>query len=352
MTAEKITQLLKRVIHPEYNENIIDLEMVENISVTETDIRLTIALKRARDPFANKIKRHVIDIIGNEFPEIKNNIEVLIKEPAQKNITPKQKSSLEKENIKKIIAISSCKGGVGKSTVTANLAATLAQSGYSVGIIDADVYGPSIPKIFGVEDYVPQSNSNKEDTLITPAERYGVKIQSIGFFIKPTDALAWRGPMATNALKQLIHQTDWGELDFLLIDLPPGTGDIHLTILAEVKIDGAIIVSTPQELAIADVTRGIELFRSPNVNINIIGIVENMAWFTPSELPDNKYYIFGKEGCKKLSESTNIPLLAQIPIIADITNEDVSKGAINIFNNTEIYKSFYDMTEKIISQLK
>lgn len=352
MDTKKITDLLKQVIHPEYSKNIIDLKMVEKISITQNNIEITIDFKRPRDPFANKIKRHIADIIGNEFPEIKNNINVLTKEPTQKTEDLKQKNSLEKNNIKKIIAISSCKGGVGKSTVTANLAVTLAQSGYNVGIIDTDVYGPSIPKIFGVEHYTPKSNNDNKNALITPAERYGVKVQSIGFFIKETDALAWRGPMATNALKQLIHQTDWGELDFLLIDLPPGTGDIHLTVLSEMKVDGAIIVSTPQELSIADVIRGIELFRSPSVNINIIGMVENMAWFTPAELPNNKYYIFGKDACKKLSEDTNIPLLAQIPIIADINDEKAFKGAINVLDNTEIYKVFYKIAEKIIAQLK
>ncbi|MEG1649453.1 MAG: Mrp/NBP35 family ATP-binding protein, partial [Rikenellaceae bacterium] len=201
---------------------------------------------------------------------------------------------------------------------TANLAVTLAKAGYKVGIIDADVYGPSQPKMFGCEDYSALGEKVEGKDFIIPVERHGVKIMSIGFFIKPTDALVWRGPMATNALKQIIHQTLWGELDYLLIDLPPGTGDVHLTILAEMKVTGAIIVSTPQKVALADVVRGIAMFKAPNINVPIIGIIENMAWFTPAELPENKYYIFGKDGVKELAARENIKLLAQIPLVQSI----------------------------------
>lgn len=350
MKSENILELLNKVIHPEYSKSIVELGMVESLSVSQEEIKFVLALKKARDPFANKLKRHAMDTIGNAYPKIKDSISIIIKEPVAKKPEKKATSTLDKSSIKNIIAISSCKGGVGKSTVTANLAATLAISGYSVGIIDADIYGPSMPKIFGLEDYVPQSDSDDKDALIVPAERHGVKVMSIGYFIKPTDALAWRGPMATNAMKQLIHQTKWGELDFLLIDLPPGTGDIHLTILSEVKIDGGVIVSTPQELAIIDVVRGIELFRSEHVKIPILGLIENMSWFTPKELPDNKYYIFGKEGCKKLAEQMNIPLLAQIPIIA-AANDNKEKGAIEVLHNNTIHKLFFEMSQKIIQQL-
>lgn len=350
MDTENILELLNKVIHPEYGKGIVELNMVESLTVSNDEIKFTLALRKARDPFATKLKRHAIDTVGNAFPKIKDSITVLIKEPAPKKVEKPANVTLNKSSIKKIIAISSCKGGVGKSTVTANLAVTLALSGYSVGIIDADVYGPSIPKMFGVEGYVPQSDSGEKDALIVPAERYGVKVMSIGFFIKPTDALAWRGPMATNALKQLIHQTKWDELDFLLIDLPPGTGDIHLTILSELKIDGAVIVSTPQELAIIDVIRGIEMFRSEHVKVPILGLIENMSWFTPTELPDNKYYIFGKDGCKNLAKEMDIPLLAQIPIIAG-ASDNTDKGSIEVLNNNTTHKNFFEMSQKIIAQL-
>ena len=351
MEHNEIIELLKSVVHPEYGNNLVDLGMIENIKATETDISFTIALKKANDPFATKLKRHAVDVVGNAYPQIKNNVNVILKEPAPKSIDKKKASKpVEHKSIKNIIAVSSCKGGVGKSTVTANLAVTLAQSGYSVGILDADVYGPSMPKMFGVMDYVPISTSDKDNAMIIPAERYGVKIQSIGFFIKPNDALVWRGPMATNTLKQLIHQTQWGELDYLLIDLPPGTGDIHLTIISELKIDAAVIVSTPQQLAIADVVRGIEMLRSPHVNIKILGLIENMSWFTPKELPENKYYIFGKDGCKQLAKECELPLLAQIPIIAG-ASENIDNGAIEVLNNNTVYKYFYDMSQEILKSL-
>ncbi len=351
MEINEITDILKGVIHPEHNKNIVELDMIESVDISDNEIKLTIALKKARDPFANKIKRAAIDLIGNKFPDLKNNVIVLMKEPAPKKVVQQKSEGLNKNNnIRNIIAISSCKGGVGKSTVTANLATTLSQSGYSVGIMDADIYGPSMPKMFGVESHMPQSTGEGDDSFIIPAERYGVKIQSIGFFIKPNDALIWRGPMATNTLKQLIHQTQWGELDYLLIDLPPGTGDIHLTIIAETKIDGAIIVSTPQDLAIADVVRGIEMFRSKHVNIGILGLVENMSWFSPAELPENKYYIFGKDGCKNLAQEMELPLLAQIPVIAS-ANQDNSKAAIDVLENQTVYKYYHDMSQRIIEQL-
>ena len=351
MKPDKIIELLKGIIHPEHGKNIVELDMIESINVTDNDIKFTIALKKSHDPFANKIKRAAIDVIGNEFPDSKNNISIILKEPSTKKIAPKKEEGLsQNNNIRNIIAISSCKGGVGKSTVTANLAVTLAQSGYSVGIMDSDVYGPSMPKIFGIEDYKPTSTGDEDNALIIPAERYGVKIQSVGFFIKPNDALIWRGPMATSTLKQLIHQTLWGDLDYLLIDLPPGTGDIHLTVIAEMKIDGAVIVSTPQDLAIADVVRGIEMFRSKHVNVNILGLIENMSWFTPTELPDNKYYIFGKDGCKNLAKEVGIPLLAQVPVIAS-TDQDNNKATIGVLDNLIMYKLFFDMSQNIIGQL-
>ena len=220
--------------------------------------------------------------------------------------------------IGKVVAVASGKGGVGKSTVTSNLAAALAKMGYKVGVLDADIYGPSQAKMFGVEDYLPDAVQVDGRDYIIPAEVGNIKIISIAMFIRPTDALLWRGTMANSALRQLIHQTQWGELDFLLIDLPPGTGDIHLSIISELKISGAVIVSTPQQVAVADVVRGVEMFRNDNVNIPVLGIVENMAWFTPAELPNNKYYIFGQGGAERYAAECGVEFLGHIPIIQSV----------------------------------
>ena len=239
--------------------------------------------------------------------------------------------------VKNIIAVSSGKGGVGKSTVSANLAIALARLGYKVGLLDCDIFGPSMPKMFHVEDQRPYAVNVDGRDLICPIEAYGVKMLSIGFFVSPDTATLWRGGMATNALKQLIADADWGELDFFILDTPPGTSDIHLTLLQTLAITGAVIVSTPQQVALADARKGIDMYRNEKVNVPILGLIENMAWFTPAELPENKYYIFGKEGCKQLAKEMNVPLLAQIPLVQSIcesgdtgepaaTNSDTATG--------------------------
>jgi ATP-binding protein involved in chromosome partitioning len=220
--------------------------------------------------------------------------------------------------VKNIIAVSSGKGGVGKSTVSANLAIALARLGYKVGLLDTDIFGPSMPKMFNVEDARPYAVKKDGRDLICPIEQYGVKLLSIGFFVSPTTATLWRGGMATSALKQLIADADWGELDYFILDTPPGTSDIHLTLLQTLPITGAIIVSTPQQVALADARKGIDMYRNEKVNVPILGLIENMAWFTPAELPENRYYIFGREGCKQLAEEMNVPLLAQIPLVQSI----------------------------------
>ena len=219
---------------------------------------------------------------------------------------------------KHIIAIHSGKGGVGKSTVTANLAVALANRGYRVGLLDADIHGPSIPKMFHCEDARPYSVEEEGRTLIEPIEQYGVKMLSIGFFVDPQQAVIWRGGMASNAIKQLIEDAHWGELDYFLIDLPPGTSDIHLTLISELQLTGVIVVTTPQPVALVDARKGVEMFRNEKVNVPILGLIENMAWFTPAELPQNKYYIFGKDGGKRLAQELNVPLLGQIPLVQSI----------------------------------
>jgi ATP-binding protein involved in chromosome partitioning len=252
------------------------------------------------------------------------------------------------KDVKNVIAVASGKGGVGKSTVAVNLAVALERAGKKTGIIDADVYGPSIPKMLNVEAEKPGATKINDKDILLPVENYGLKILSIGFFVKPQDALVWRGPMATNALKQLLHETNWGELDYLVIDLPPGTSDIHLTMVQSVAVTGAIIVSTPQKVALADVVKGIGMFKSQRINVPVLGLVENMSWFTPEELPENKYYIFGKEGCKKYAEENNIPLLGQIPIVQGIC-EDGDTGTPSALNTDSIVgKAFRQLGENVI----
>ena len=243
------------------------------------------------------------------------------------------------------------KVGVGKSTVTANLAVALRQRGYNVGILDADIYGPSQNKMFGVEGYIPDAERDDQgNDYIIPAQSLGIKVMSIGFFIKPTDALMWRGGMATNALHQLIHQTRWGKLDYLLVDLPPGTGDIHLSIINELKISGSVIVSTPQQVAVADVVRGVEMFRHPQVNIPVLGVVENMAWFTPEELPNNRYYLFGNGGAARYAEQAGIELLGQVPIIQSIM-EGSENGSPAGGVDSRVEEYYQAIAEKVVNKL-
>lgn len=308
---QNITEILKTIIHPEQGKDIVSLSMVENLVQSDDAIRFTLQLHKANDPVAGSLKRAAQALIA-EATGITPTI--IISEPKPRKVVRSEPP--HSEHATRTIAVASGKGGVGKSTVTANLAVALARKGYKVGVIDADIYGPSMPKMFGTESYMPVAEQESEQ--IEPAEAHGVKIMSIGYFVKPNDALVWRGPMATNALRQLIHQTAWGKLDYLLIDLPPGTGDIHLTAVGEMKIDGAIIVSTPQKVALLDVVRGISMFRSDKISIPIIGIVSNMAYFTPEELPDNKYYIFGKGEVERVAAELGTEVIAEIPLVQSI----------------------------------
>ena len=345
---EKLEELLRSIIHPETERNIVDSGFVDRADLGEDgSVAITLRFQKARDPFAQKIKRQVEELMARSFPN--SNCMVIIREVAPK--PRRQENPSTTTDICRVIAVASGKGGVGKSTVTANLAVALRQRGYNVGIVDADIYGPSQTKMFGVEGYVPDAERDEEgNDFIIPAQSYGIKIMSIGFFIRPTDALMWRGGMAVNALHQLIHQTRWGKLDYLLVDLPPGTGDIHLSIINELKISGAVIVSTPQQIAVADVVRGVEMFRHQQVNIPVLGIVENMAWFTPEELPDNKYYIFGKGGAKRYAEQVGVDLLGEVPIIQSIMEGgDEGRPAGNFDPRVEKY--YADIAATIVNKL-
>lgn len=338
---EQILALLKGVIHPESGQNIVDSSMVEQVAASEAAITVSVRFPKGRDPFAVKIKNQAEAILKEHFPKCK--VLVMVKEGGQKKL-PDLKEKSTTGDITKVIAVASGKGGVGKSTVAANLAVSLRNLGFRVGLLDADIYGPSQPKMFGVEDYLPDAEEVDGMDLIVPAVSEDISIMSIGFFIRPTDALLWRGAMAVNALKQMIHQTKWGPLDFLVCDLPPGTGDIHLSIIGEMQIDAAVIVSTPQQVAVADVVRGVEMFRNEQVHIPVAGIIENMAYFTPEELPNNKYYIFGKGGAKKVAEEYDVPFLGEVPIIQSIMEGGDSGHPGSTFDERveEVYREIAD----------
>lgn len=344
---EKIRHLLASVVHPETGENLVASGFIEHIAAAAGKITVVLRFAKARDPFAVKIKNQVEALLHESFPE--EEVLVVVKEGGVAP-RPEPKLSTTTGGIAKVIAIASGKGGVGKSTVTANLAIALRNMGFRVGILDADIYGPSQPKMFGVEGYVPEAIIEGEKERIVPAESMDIRLMSIGFFIKPTDALLWRGAMAVSALKQMIHQTQWGTLDFLLADLPPGTGDIHLSIIGELKIDAAVIVSTPQQVAVADVVRGVELFRNENVNIPVAGIIENMAWFTPAELPANRYYLFGRGGARRYAEQNGVDFLGEIPIIQSIMEgSEEGRPATGIDARVEEY--YRPIAERIVGKV-
>jgi len=348
---KQILDILRKVKHPEKQEDIVSLGMVDDINIEGKKISFSLHFKKSNDPFINSIRKACVQAIESELgeeAEIKGNISVKVPEK-QKQEKKEEENMLP--GVKNIIAIASGKGGVGKSTIAVNTAVALANSGAKVGLIDADIYGPSIPKMFNVEGQRPYVKKVDDVDMITPIERYGVKMLSIGFFVSAEDALVWRGPMATNALKQMLQQGEWGELDYLIVDLPPGTSDIHLTLVQELAVTGAVIVSTPQKVALADALKGIRMFTNEKINVPILGLVENMAWFTPEELPENKYYIFGKEGCKELAEKENVALVGQIPIVQSIM-EGGEKGIPNAADETSIVgKSFKELAENLIQQV-
>ncbi len=343
---EQIKKLLSAVVHPETEQNIVQSGVLQSVTAREDKITVVLCFPKARDPFAVRIKNIVEKMLRDAYPAAADNITVVIKEGTPRAPQPKRESTTVK--VGKIIAVASGKGGVGKSTVTANLALTLRNMGYRVGVLDADIYGPSQHKMFNLEDYLPDAVQDEQgNDYIVPAESMDIELMSIGFFIQPTDALMWRGAMATNALKQLLHQTMWGGLDFLLIDMPPGTGDIHLTIISEIKLDGAIIVSTPQQVAVADVVRGTEMFRHEQVGVPVLGIVENMAWFTPKELPNNKYYIFGQGGAERYAAEAGVPFLGHIPLIQSIM-EGGECGTPTVATDSEVERYYREVAQKIV----
>lgn len=308
--VKEIRDILSEVKYPGTSKNIVALDMVQNIRLEGDKVFFRLVFQKSNDPFINAVQKKSEALLKEKTPYRSVEIETVFMQDLERPL------SLEK--VKNIIAVSSGKGGVGKSTVAANLAVALAAMGHKVGLVDADIFGPSMPKMFGCEDAQPYMTEVGGHQYIVPVEQYGVKLLSIGFFVDPASATVWRGPMASNALKQMVEQGYWDELDYMLIDLPPGTSDIHLTLVQTVALSGAIVVSTPQQVALADAVKGINMFESPGIQVPVIGLVENMAWFTPAELPQNKYYIFGKEGAKKLAEEKGLRLLGQIPVVQSI----------------------------------
>lgn len=309
-----IIDALKTVRYPGNGKNLVEAEMVEDdIRIDGMKVSFSIIFPKATDPFRKSVMKAAEAAVKLY---VSKECEVTVKEKVVEQSTAEEERVLK--NVKHIIAVSSGKGGVGKSTVTANLAIGLAKMGHRVGLLDCDIFGPSMPKMFQVEDARPYAENINGKDLIVPIEKYGVKLLSIGFFVDPAQATLWRGAMACNAIKQLIEEANWGELDYMILDTPPGTSDIHLTLIQTLQLTGAVIVSTPQEVALADARKGVNMYMNEKVNVPILGLVENMAWFTPAQHPDEKYYIFGKEGAKRLAEELNVPLLGQIPLIQDI----------------------------------
>ncbi len=344
IVPKNVTDALSGISYPGSKENIVSLDMVQEIRIAGQKVSFSLVFQKSDDPniplLVKTCEEAIQKNIGAEV-EIKGNISVKYVHNMERPILP---------HVKNIIAVASGKGGVGKSTVAVNAAVALAKQGAKVGLIDADIFGPSIPKMFGAEGERPMAERIDNKDMIHPVEKFGVKFLSIGFFVAPENALVWRGPMASNALKQLIVDGLWGELDYLLIDLPPGTSDIHLTLVQTVPVTAAVIVTTPQDVALADVIKAVSMFQSQSIDVPVLGLVENMAWFTPEELPDNKYYIFGKEGGKKLADQMGLKLLGQIPIVQGI-REGGDDGTPVASGDDQTGEAFAELAKNISHQL-
>ncbi len=351
MTAEEIKEYLREVHHPaKEDRDIVDLGIVQGIEIGDGSVVVTLGFPKQRDPLRKYIvgatRATLIRHLGKDVQaEVR---EVETEAPARKGTEFTKETLL---SVKHIIGIASGKGGVGKSTVAVNLAVALARLGYKVGLADADVYGPSIPVMTGTEGYRPEAENINGKDYIIPLEKYGVKWMSIGYFAEKGQALVWRGPMASNALKQLVLQVNWGPLDYLLIDMPPGTGDIHISLVQEIGIEGAVIVTTPQTVALADVEKGVNMFRLESIDKPVFGLVENMAWFTPEEHPDEKYYIFGRDGGAKMAKSLGIPLLGRIPLVQSI-RENGDDGTPAALSTRPDGVAFVELAGNLVKQIK
>lgn len=341
-----ILDALATVRYPGNGKNLVEAEMIaDNLRIDGMKVSFSIIFEKPTDPFMKSVVRAAETAIHTY---VSKDVEVTIATESRQAARPEPGKLLPQ--VKNVIAVSSGKGGVGKSTIAANLAVALAKLGYKVGLLDADIFGPSVPKMFQVEDARPYAEEVEGRDLIVPIEKYGIELLSIGFFVDPDQATLWRGGMASNALKQLVGDAKWGELDYFILDTPPGTSDIHLTLLQTLAITGAVIVSTPQEVALADARKGINMYMNDKVNVPILGLVENMSWFTPAELPENKYYLFGKEGTKRLAEELNVPLLGQIPIVQSICENGDKGTPAALDENSLTGMAFIELARNVVAQ--
>ena len=349
ISKEDVINTLKTISLSGDNQNIIDKGSVSNVMIFGDQIDIDLKLNNPSLQARKKLEVLILKTLHEKVYEkakIKINVSIVAEEKKDQSITAKTLSGIEN-----VIAISSGKGGVGKSTLTANIAVTLSNMGCKVGVLDADIYGPSIPTMFDLEGKKPFSVQIDGKSKMQPIENYGVKILSIGFFTKPGQAVIWRGPMAAKALNQMIFDANWGDLDFLLIDLPPGTGDIHLSIVQSLPINGAVVVSTPQNVALTDAKKGIAMFQQKNINVPVLGIIENMSYFTPQELPQNKYYIFGKKGAEYLANDMEVPFLGSLPLVQSVRESADYGRPASMQEKTSINNDFTVITQNLVSQV-
>lgn len=346
ITEEKVLAALSHVEDPDLKKDLVTLKMIKDVKIEDKKISFTLELTTPACPLKDMLKNACTNAVKH-FVDAEAEIDINITSRVTKPVDTSQLKA-----IKNIILISSGKGGVGKSTVSSNLAVTLAADGAKVGLIDADIYGPSVPIMFDLVGAKPSAKETADGkTLILPIEKYGIKLLSLGFFSDPDQPVPWRGPMASNAIKQLFNDADWGELDYLLVDLPPGTGDIHITISQSFPITGAVIVTTPQQVALADTRKGLMMFGMPGINIPVLGVVENMSYFTPEELPQNKYYIFGKDGGKELAQRFKVPFLGEIPLVQSITEAGDKGTPISLQTEHPQALAFKEIAGKIAQQV-
>lgn len=345
ITKEAVFQALSTVQEPDLKKDLVTLNMVKDVKIDGKKVEFTVVLTTPACPLKEFIRNSCIEAVQKHLGK---ELQVFVNLTA--SVTSGRSSGPVLPHVKNIIAVASGKGGVGKSTVTTNLAIALSKAGAKVGLIDADIFGPSIPVMFDVEEERPRVTQENGKNIILPIQQYGIKLMSIGFLAPPDSAVVWRGPMASSALKQFITDCDWGELDYLLIDLPPGTSDIHLTLVQTVPVTGAIIVTTPQKVALADAQKGLAMFAQPQINVPVLGVVENMAYFTPLELPQNKYYIFGKGGGKELAEKNKVPFLGEIPLVQEI-RESGDTGRPAVMNDSVSSEAFCKLAESVAQQV-
>ena len=347
---QDILKALETITAPGGGKSLVENDNIKNVVIFGNEVIVEVTIANPTLQAKKKVEVEIMKAIHQHVDQ-KIDVKVNVKVEVQEKENPNQIRGKEIPNIQNIIAVASGKGGVGKSTITANLAVSLAKMGFKVGVLDADVYGPSQHIMFDVEKEKPLAIKVEGRSKMKPIENYGVKLLSLGFFTDPNQAVIWRGPMASKALNQLIFDADWGELDFLLIDLPPGTGDVHLSIVQALPINGAVVVSTPQNIALADAKKGVAMFQQEAINVPVLGMIENMAYFTPAELPENKYYIFGQGGAKNLAETINTKFLGEIPIVQSICEAGDVGRPVALQENTPLAEAFNEVTKEMVSQL-